>query len=145
MVNYGKGLIYKLCCNDTNIKNEYVGSTTDFTERKRCHKKNCNNSNMKDYNANVYNFIRNNGGFENWSMIQIEKYPCESKRELETRERYWIQTLECKLNCLIPTRTQKEHYEENKNKISEKNKLFRIENPDVVKENKRNTERMAKK
>jgi hypothetical protein len=134
MVNYGNGLIYKLCCNDTNIKEEYVGSTTDFTERKRCHKKNCNNPNSKQYNINVYKFIRDNGGFENFCMIQIEKYPCDSKRELETRERYWIETLESKLNCKIPTRTPKEWRVENSDKILEYSKEWRVENADKIKE-----------
>jgi len=134
MVNYGNGLIYKLCCNDTNIKDEYVGSTTDFTERKRSHKRSCNNSNYNKYNLNVYKIIRENGGFENWSMIQIEKFPCENKRELETRERHWIETLKSKLNCSIPTRTKKEYRTENVDKIKEKNKEYYIENADKLKE-----------
>lgn len=134
MVNYGKGLIYKLCCNDTDIKDEYVGSTTDFTERKRTHKVQCNNPNSGGYHFKVYQFIRNNGGFENWSMIQIEKFPCESKRELETRERYWIETLESKLNCVIPTRTDKEWCIDNSDKIKEYQKVYRIQNVDKIKE-----------
>jgi group I intron endonuclease len=136
MVNYGNGFIYKLCCRDTSIKDEYVGSSVDFTERKRCHKNDCNNPNSKKYNIYVYKFIRDNGGFENWSMIQIEKYPCENRRELETRERYWIETLESKLNSNIPTRTAKEYhkqyYEEKKDEVLEYNKQRYEEKKDEI-------------
>ena len=84
--NYNNSLIYKLCCKDPSIEEIYVGSTTNFKQRKTSHKKSCNNENNKGYNLKVYKFIRDNGGFENWSMIQIEPYSCETKRELETLE-----------------------------------------------------------
>ena len=38
MVNYNKSTIYKLCCKDTEITDEYVGSTTNFSRRKAHHK-----------------------------------------------------------------------------------------------------------
>ncbi len=47
MVNYSKGLVYKLCCNDTNIKDIYVGSTTNFIRRKSDHKSACDNEMVK--------------------------------------------------------------------------------------------------
>jgi len=134
MVNYGNGLIYKLCCNDTNIKEEYVGSTVDFTERKRCHKKSCNNVNGKIYNLKVYQFIRENGGFENWSMVLIEKYPCNDILELKSRERYFIELLKSRLNCCIPTRTKKEWRNDNKETIKEKDKVYRDEHKETIKE-----------
>ena len=37
--------------------------------------------------------IRKNGGWENWCMIEIEKYPCNDKNEAKARERYWLETL----------------------------------------------------
>jgi len=134
MVNYGNGLIYKLCCNDTNIKEEYVGSTVDFTERKRCHKKSCNNVNGKIYNLKVYQFIRENGGFENWSMVLIEKYPCNDILELKSRERYFIELLKSRLNCCIPTRTKKEWRNDNKETIKEKDKVYREGHKETIKE-----------
>lgn len=133
-MGYENGLIYKLCCNDTNIKEEYVGSTINFNERKRTHKKGCNNPNSKEYNYRVYKFIRENGGFdENWCMILVEKFPCNDRRELETRERHWIELLESKLNCVIPTRTEKEYRDDNK----ERTKLYLIENKEHIKEQKK--------
>ena len=38
MERYQKGLIYKLCCKDLNIKDIYVGSTCNFARRKCQHK-----------------------------------------------------------------------------------------------------------
>jgi len=119
--DYSKSCIYKLVHKeDFNNENIYVGSTTNFIQRKKCHKKCCNYTNDRSYNLNVYQHIRNNGGFENWVMIQIEPFSCNSKKELETRERYWIETLKSKLNCIIPTRTPQEYYKENVDKIKDK-------------------------
>jgi hypothetical protein len=109
MVNYNKSSIYKLCCKDVNIKEEYVGSTTRFERRKAEHKTGCNNEKNPSYNYYVYQFIRENGGIENWDMVQIEEVNVNNKRELGTRERYWIETLKAELNCNIPTRTLKEY------------------------------------
>ena len=86
MVNYNNSTIYKLCCKDISIKEIYIGSTTNFNRRKQQHKSNCNNS---DYN--VYQFIRNNGNWQNWSMIEIENINVNNKRKLETKEREYIE------------------------------------------------------
>ena len=64
MVNYSKGIVYKLCCKDVNITDIYIGSTTNFTRRKWGHKTACNNEKDKSYNFKVYQFIRNHGGFQ---------------------------------------------------------------------------------
>ena len=48
------------------------------------------NEKDKNHNANVYMFIREHGGWLNWSMLQVEQYEAKDKRDLETRERYWI-------------------------------------------------------
>ena len=46
--DYSKGFIYKFVCNDITIQNTYVGSSTDFTKRKSCHKSACNNENLSN-------------------------------------------------------------------------------------------------
>ena len=53
--NYTKTIMYKICCNDLNIKDIYIGHTTDFKTRKSSHKSRCNNPNNKQYNFNVIN------------------------------------------------------------------------------------------
>ena len=64
---------YKLVCNDTNVKDFYIGSTANWNDRKTKHKGACNNEKNKEYNETKYKTIRANGGFENWSMIEIER------------------------------------------------------------------------
>ena len=127
--DYSNTIIYKICCKDVSINDIYVGHTTNINNRKHNHKSNCCNSNLKNYNLFVYNFIRENGGWDNWSIIQIEPYNCNNKREAEMRERYWIETLNAKLNCNNPITTKEEKekqkqdwYEENKQEILEKTK-----------------------
>jgi hypothetical protein len=126
---YQKSVIYKLVHkNDQNNENIYVGSTTNFRGRKLHHKISTNNPNEKKYNRTQYKYIRENGGWDEWEMIAIETYPCESKRELEIRERFHIETLKSKLNKNIPTRTSKEYRDDNKEVIKEKKKQDYIDN-----------------
>lgn len=110
MVDYSCGKIYKLVCRDVLITDQYVGSTCAFSARRFHHKKNTTNRVSKAYHRRVYTFIRNHGGFENWDMIQIEAYPCNSKLELLARERYWYDQLKPTLNTNIPNRSSREFY-----------------------------------
>ena len=48
IINYTNTIIYKIVCNDLNITDLYVGSTTDFTNRKYNHKSSCNNEKIKN-------------------------------------------------------------------------------------------------
>lgn len=114
MVNYNQSIIYKLCCRDVDITEIYVGSTTNFYRRKSQHKRTCTNTDYRDYNKYVYQVIRENGGWGNWDMVIIEEYSAIDKNDLHKRERYWIETLQSKLNKIIPTRTKKEYNQLNK-------------------------------
>ena len=128
MPNYQNSMIYKLCCNDPNITDSYVGSTVNFKCRKSSHKSKCNNQGGPAYNNYKYQFIREHGGFENWSMILIENFPCDTKLELLKRERYWLEELGATLNKLVPSRTPKEfkkiYNETHKKEITEYNKKY---------------------
>jgi hypothetical protein len=148
-IDYSKTIIYKLCCNDPSITDIYTGHTTDFKTRKSNHKNRCNNPNDKKHNYYVYQFIRNHGGFDNWSMIEIEKICCIDEIEACKYERKYFDLLGATLNTNTPSRTNKEYneehkehlkelhkkyYEENKEVIAEKNKKYREENKDTLKE-----------
>ena len=138
MPKYENSIIYKLChCNDLENENIYIGSTTNFRIRKNKHKSNCNNEKSKDYNIFVYQFIRDNGGWNEWQMIPIEVYPCNDKKELEVRERHHIELLKPKLNKQIPTRTKTEYNKVNKEKLNEKKKKYCDDNKKKVKEYKK--------
>lgn len=119
MPKYENAVIYKLCCKNASITDEYIGSTCNKYKRKQGHKCCCNNGNNDKYNFSVYQFIRANGGFNNWDMIILEEYPCESKVQLQMKEREWIERLRPILNRQIPTRTRQEYYDECKEKYKQ--------------------------
>jgi hypothetical protein len=51
----------------------------------------------------VYEILEKN----NYEIILIENYPCETKEELHKRERHFIESMQC-VNKVIPTRTHKD-------------------------------------
>jgi hypothetical protein len=132
--DYSNTIIYKLCCNDPSITEIYIGHTTNFIQRKNRHKS-CFNNN---FDTKVYNFIRNNGGWENWSMIQLEEHNCKNKREAEAIEHNCIENFSATLNFNKPYAKCKEEpqiykqnwYNENKEEILEKVKINYEENKD---------------
>ena len=107
-INYSNTVIYKIVCNDLLITDVYVGSTTDFIKRKYLHKSDCNNINRKSYNEKKYIIIRANGGWNNWSMIEVEKYPCNDNNEARARERYWFELINANMNTIKPFITEDE-------------------------------------
>ena len=132
-MDYSKTIIYKIVCNDLNVKECYVGHTINMTKRKCSHKSACNNENGKGYNHKIYKIIRENGGWDNWSMLLIEKFPCKDKYDACKREREVYEELDAKMNMLRPYLTQEEikqyhkqydqaYYQANKQKISERDK-----------------------
>ena len=100
--------------------------------RKGVHKFNCNNINSNDYNVYIYEFIRNNGGWEKWEMQSIEHLQCNNKYEATIKEREYIDQFNANLNYQIPTRTAQErnkfYYQNNKIKISEYMKQYHNKN-----------------
>jgi hypothetical protein len=60
---------------------------------------------------------------EEYDIILLEKFPCSSKEELKARERYYIETLKS-VNRNIPMRTNKEYYQDNKEKKAEYDKQY---------------------
>ena len=78
MPDYSKCCVYKLCCKDQEIEQFYIGSTTNPTQRKCDHKKCCTKVNDKEYNTYKYQFIRDHGGRNNWDLIVIEEFSCNS-------------------------------------------------------------------
>ena len=70
----------------------------------------------------------------------MENYPCENKEQLNARERFYIETIEC-VNKNIPTRTnneyleyQKQYKEKNKDSLLEKHRQYNNKNKDVINE-----------
>ena len=143
-INYSNTIIYKLCCKDLSITEIYVGQTTDMRKRKWGHKATCNNENIKNYNSKVYQYIRDNGGFDNWDMIEIEKFEAIDGNDAKKRERYWIETLNATLNCNIPSRTIKEYTELNKEIILKNKKEYYKTHKDIISEKEKESREINK-
>jgi hypothetical protein len=120
--DYSNTVIYKITCNDTSIKDCYVGHTVDFNQRKSHHKTNCNNDGCKSYTTKLYCFIRDNNGWENWTMSEVEKYSCSNLDEAKLREQYWVDNLNATLNVRQPLNKayQALYFQNNKEKILKK-------------------------
>ena len=123
MPDYSKGCIYMIKKQDDyDNLNVYIGSCCNFVRRKCKHKSTCYNPNQNHYNAKVYQYIRENDGWDCWIMTKIIDYPCNSKSELNTMERKYIDEYKSTLNCIIPTRKYKEWYYDNHEIITAKKK-----------------------
>ena len=136
-MDYSKCCIYKI----EHIDDEslvYVGHTTCFNKRKTKHKSNCKNDNGKHYNFKVYQMIRENGGWEKFLMLEVEKYPCADKREAERRENEVMKELKSSMNTNKSFITQEmseyhkeyhtNYYELHKLKIKERSKEYKKNN-----------------
>jgi hypothetical protein len=127
-----KGVIYKLICNETN--EVYFGSTTQkINERVSDHKAKC-----KAWKAGKYHYFTSFQIIErgNYKYELVEEVVYEDKKQLETRERYYIENNDC-INKVIPTRSIKEYRQANKDAINEYNKAYHQANKDAINARKR--------
>jgi len=60
----------------------YVGSTTNFSNRKGKHKYSCNHEERKEFSSPIYCHIRDNGGFDCFEVIPIKSLKLENKTQL---------------------------------------------------------------
>jgi hypothetical protein len=130
-------IIYEIRPLDKNIIYSYVGSSMNYRNRKYQHKKDCNDVNRKPYNYKLYQFIRDNGGFEKFEFIPLEEYECETKTQSRIREQLWIDKIENKLNMVRAYTSTEE--------TKEQNKIYRENNKTNMKEyNEKNKEHIKK-
>ena len=68
-IRYENGVIYMIKHKTDDTKEFYIGSSYEFKRRCYAHKKSCNNQNSKGYNCKVYKYIRDNDGWNEWTII----------------------------------------------------------------------------
>ena len=134
-----KPIDYSNCCINKieHIEKEdlvYVGHTTNFTKRKNCHKSNCKNELSSKHNYKLYQMIRDNEGWDSFRMVEVEKFPCNDKREAEKRETEVMKELKTNMNTYKSFTNKKEYSEKNKEKINEQKKLHYELNTIKIKE-----------
>lgn len=138
--DYKNTVIYKIIPKDTNLNYCYVGSTVCLQIRTNHHKSVCNNTNSNRHNLLLYKTIRENGGWENWEVIKIIDYPCETEIEAKQKEQEYIKELSANLNMLRAFRTEEEKQEQikkdnrTKEQINEKSKKYYHNNKEICNE-----------
>jgi hypothetical protein len=94
--DYSQSTYYCIKCKNPEIKDIYVGLTTNFRDRKSVHKHDCNNPEKN--HIKLYTFINNNGGWDNWETQLLETYSCANLAEARLREQHWLNELKPTLN-----------------------------------------------
>ena len=133
LIDFQKTVIYTIKTGNSL----YVGSTTNFTQRKSGHTNSISNENKKTYNLKLYKAIRANGN--EWCMLPHSKFPCNDKIEQTIEEERIRQLLNADLNSkscgtginlseLGDKEYKKQYYTEDKAKIDEYQQQYRTEN-----------------
>jgi hypothetical protein len=138
-IDYSKGKIYKIVDLDSNEC--YIGSTCEPTLAKRLAK---HVSGYKSYLKDKSNYVTSFKIIQNddYDIVLIENYPCNSKDELHARESYYSQNMDCVnkvkhqglMNMIGKVEYNKQHYEANKKQIIEKNKQYCEQHKDQIKQ-----------
>ena len=128
--------VYCLVCKDTDVQEVYVGSCQDLNIRIKHHRTDCNNKNSPKYYRKVYQFIRENGGFDNFKFIWLELFKTDDTIFLKQLEQHYMDTFprELLLNSLRAYTTEEEkreqfrqgskkYYKENKDELNKKRKV----------------------
>jgi hypothetical protein len=99
------------------------------------HKSNCNNENCTEYNYFIYQHIRQNGGWFEFSHEILETVEC-TKKDSKVYERKWVDHYDAKMNKHKPGQTHsescKQYYQTNKQTINEKQKQYYQTNKQVI-------------
>lgn len=123
-------VMYKLSPKNAELKYCYVGHTNNFNFRKSQHKLPCINTNHSKSHIKLYQVIRENGGWDEWEMVELEKFNGKTKLEARMREQELIKQHNANLNMLNAYITEDER-KAKKNAITEK---YRQENKELLKE-----------
>ena len=143
-IDYSKGLIYSIVCK-TNETLIYIGSTTNFRQRKTHHKTACYCENNRCHNFQVYVMIRSNGGWTNFKISPVKEYACENNIQLLIEEERIRKEIQANLNTRRAFRTEEEakeeanerahkYYESHTAEIKEYHKIYNEENKARIKE-----------
>jgi hypothetical protein len=133
--------MYKIVCDDLDVKFNYVGSTKNFARRMSQHKFDSHDS--KKAHMRIYKIINDHGGWTCWEMIKIETCYCASNLEARKRERIIQEMLNADMNTNRPYRTSDElkeymteynaeHYNNNKAEAKEYYKQYNIDKKDEI-------------
>ena len=135
MVNYQQGKIYKIVCHVSGFT--YYGSTCEPTLARRLHQHKLAFQNHKDKPLCLSHKVLEN---DSYGIFLVENFPCNNKDELRTRERFYVENMDCVNKCM-PIRFEgeqsiwfKEYYENNKQKMLDNHKTYYLEHKSEISE-----------
>ena len=133
MVNYNLGKIYKIEALNGEEGDVYIGSTVQPNLGRRMAKhRDCYKMWKKQKTGKTMSYILfDKYGVENCKIILLELVNANSNDELKAREAYYIKTLSC-INKQVPLRNRNEWYEDNKEILAEKRKVYKEVNKEVI-------------
>ena len=132
MPDYSQGKIYRTWNN--NFSHCYIGSTCQpLSKRMTRHR-----SDYNQYSKNKIRYITvfslfDEYGVENCKIELLEAYPCKNREELEAREGHHQRKNQC-INKFIAGRTDKQYYQDNRERILEQCRIYRDEHKEERKE-----------
>lgn len=139
-------IMYKIVPKDSELKYCYIGHTINFSNRKKQHINNTSNENdNKHYHLKHYDVIRQNGGWNEWEMVEIEKFNGKTKLEARIREQELIDEYQANLNSLkayisedhrkkLKKQITEKYREENKELIKKQTKIYKEDHKEVISE-----------
>ena len=136
-LSYSNMIIYKIIC-DALPEFIYIGSTTNFANRKREHKSRCNNENSSYHHFKLYQTIRENNGWENWKMIEVERFTeCKDGNDARKREQYFMDEFKSNLNMRKSMFSKEQWHQEHKEEKKEYHKQWHLKNKEEHNKKKR--------
>ena len=131
--------VYLISCKDPLHRQIYIGSTSNMANRAYLHA-----LQSETNNARIYQYIRLNGGWDNFQMTAIETLVC-SKIQIRMREQYHITAYRSELNVYLAYRSREdakaynlrnanEYYTANKQHVLAQKKLFYAANKERLKQ-----------
>lgn len=129
MPDYTKTIIYMIKSKNEDDDNVYIGSTKDFKQRMRLHKSKCNNEKDRSYNYFIYQYIRQNGGWDSFQCDIIHEFDYEDDKHKRKIEQEYINKFGKGLNSdkayqPLERRDYLKQYQiDNKEKITEQKKI----------------------
>ena len=132
MNRYQKAQIYKIVSPD--FRYCYIGSTCErLSQRMTRHRHQYSSHQKGKHGRNTSFEIFDNYGIDRCKIIWIEDCPCNSKKELEAREGYYIENTNC-VNRRFEGRTKEPYREQHKERKKELDKEYRELHKEELKE-----------
>jgi hypothetical protein len=138
-------VMYKIYPKNKELALCYIGHTTNFVERMKRHKLQAVNENGNKSHQKHYVSIRQNGGWNEWEMIEIEKLNGKTRLEARMREQELIEECDANLNTLNAYITEEKrkatkkaitekYRENNKELLKEQTKQYKEDHKDIIAE-----------